>query len=339
MKILVTGGTGFIGSHTVVELLNEGYDVVIVDNLYNSKALVVDRIETITGKRPAFYEVDVTDRKALTEVFEKEPDIEAVIHFAGYKAVGESTRKPIEYYTNNLYSTLVLTDVMRNHGVKKIVFSSSATVYGDPAIIPITEECPLGERTNPYGETKAMQERILTDIVKSDPEWRVMLLRYFNPIGAHASGLIGEDPKGIPNNLLPYVAQVASGKLEKLHVFGNDYPTPDGTGVRDYIHVVDLAKGHVAAIRGMETLPGVQIFNLGTGIGYSVLDILHAFEKACGKTLPYVIDPRRPGDVATCYSDPTKAREVLGWVAEKSLTDMCADAWNWQSKNPNGYGE
>ena len=339
MKILVTGGTGFIGSHTVVELLNEGYDVVIVDNLYNSKELVVDRIETITGKRPTFYKVDVTDRAALTEVFEKEPEIEAVIHFAGYKAVGESTRKPIEYYTNNLYSTLVLTDVMRNHGVKKIVFSSSATVYGDPAIIPITEECPLGERTNPYGETKAMQERILTDIVKSDPEWRVMLLRYFNPIGAHASGLIGEDPKGIPNNLLPYVAQVASGKLEKLHVFGNDYPTPDGTGVRDYIHVVDLAKGHVAAIRGMETLPGVQIFNLGTGIGYSVLDILHAFEKACGKTLPYVIDPRRPGDIATCYSDPTKAREVLGWVAEKSLTDMCADAWNWQSKNPNGYGE
>ena len=339
MKILVTGGTGFIGSHTVVELLNEGYDVVIVDNLYNSKALVVDRIETITGKRPAFYEVDVTDRKALTEVFEKEPDIEAVIHFAGYKAVGESTRKPIEYYTNNLYSTLVLTDVMRNHGVKKIVFSSSATVYGDPAIIPITEECPLGERTNPYGETKAMQERILTDITKSDPEWRVMLLRYFNPIGAHKSGLIGEDPKGIPNNLLPYVAQVASGKLEKLHVFGNDYPTPDGTGVRDYIHVVDLAKGHVAAIRGMETLPGVQIFNLGTGIGYSVLDILHAFEKACGRELPYVIDPRRPGDVATCYSDPTKAKEVLGWVAEKNLADMCADAWNWQSRNPIGYGE
>ena len=339
MKILVTGGTGFIGSHTVVELLNEGYDVVIVDNLYNSKALVVDRIETITGKRPTFYEVDVTDRKALTEVFEKEPDIEAVIHFAGYKAVGESTRKPIEYYTNNLYSTLVLTDVMRNHGVKKIVFSSSATVYGDPAIIPITEECPLGERTNPYGETKAMQERILTDITKSDPEWRVMLLRYFNPIGAHKSGLIGEDPKGIPNNLLPYVAQVASGKLEKLHVFGDDYPTPDGTGVRDYIHVVDLAKGHVAAIRGMETLPGVQIFNLGTGIGYSVLDILHAFEKACGRELPYVIDPRRPGDVATCYSDPTKAKEVLGWVAEKNLADMCADAWNWQSKNPNGYGE
>ena len=226
---------------------------------------------------------------------------------------------------------------MRNHGVKKIVFSSSATVYGDPAFIPITEECPMGERTNPYGETKAMQERILTDIWRSDNEWQVMLLRYFNPIGAHASGRIGEDPKGIPNNLLPYVAQVATGKLEKVHVFGNDYDTPDGTGVRDYIHVVDLAKGHVAAIRGMETLPGVQIFNLGTGNGYSVLDIIRAFSKACGKDLPYVIDPRRPGDVATCYSDPTKAREVLGWVAEKNLEDMCADAWNWQSHNPNGY--
>ncbi|MCR5294181.1 MAG: UDP-glucose 4-epimerase GalE [Lachnospiraceae bacterium] len=339
MKILVTGGTGFIGSHTVIELLNEGYEVVIVDNLYNSKELVADRIETICGRRPAFYKADVTDRQALTEIFEREGGIEAVIHFAGYKAVGESTQKPIEYYANNLYSTLVLTDVMRKHGVKKIVFSSSATVYGDPAVIPITEECPLGERTNPYGESKAMQERILTDIAKSDPEWKIMLLRYFNPIGAHESGLIGEDPKGIPNNLLPYVAQVASGRLEKLHVFGNDYPTPDGTGVRDYIHVVDLAKGHVAAIRGMETLPGVQIFNLGTGIGYSVLDILHAFEKACGKTLPYVIDPRRPGDVAACYSDPSKAKRILGWSAEKNLADMCADAWNWQRKNPNGYGE
>ena len=329
--ILVCGGAGYIGSHAVYRLLEKGERVVVVDNLQTGHREAVHR-------DAVFCQGDIRDRDFLRKVF-RQHDIEAVIHFAGYKAVGESTRKPIEYYTNNLYSTLVLTDVMRNHGVKKIVFSSSATVYGDPAIIPITEECPLGERTNPYGETKAMQERILTDIVKSDPEWRVMLLRYFNPIGAHASGLIGEDPKGIPNNLLPYVAQVASGKLEKLHVFGNDYPTPDGTGVRDYIHVVDLAKGHVAAIRGMETLPGVQIFNLGTGIGYSILDILHAFEKACGKTLPYVIDPRSPGDVATCYSDPTKAREVLGWVAEKSLTDMCADAWNWQSKNPNGYGE
>ena len=272
MKILVTGGTGFIGSHTCVELLNSGYDVVIADNLYNSKALVVDRIETITGKRPAFYELDICDREALNALFDKE-DIDAAIHFAGYKAVGESTQKPIEYYHNNIESTLVLCDVMRKHGVKKIVFSSSATVYGDPAFVPITEECPLGETTNPYGATKSMQERILTDIWRSDNEWQVMLLRYFNPIGAHASGLIGEDPKGIPNNLLPYVAQVASGKRECIHVFGNDYDTPDGTGIRDYIHVVDLAKGHVKAIEGMETLPGVQIFNLGTGNGYSVLDI------------------------------------------------------------------
>ncbi len=338
MSILVTGGTGFIGSHTVVELINAGYDVVIADNLYNSKELVVDRIETITGTRPKFYEIDVADRPALTKVFETEK-IEAVIHFAGYKAVGESTRKPIEYYTNNLMTTLVLTDVMRDYGCKKIVFSSSATVYGDPAFVPITELCPLGETTNPYGTTKAMQERILTDIFKSDNEWQVMLLRYFNPIGAHESGLIGEDPKGIPNNLLPYVSQVALGKLEMVHVFGNDYDTPDGTGVRDYIHVVDLAKGHVKAIEGFEKLDGVNVFNLGTGIGYSVLDIVHAFEKACGKELPFVIDPRRPGDIATCYSDPAKAKEILGWSAEKNLEDMCRDAWKWQSNNPNGYGE
>ena len=338
MKILVTGGTGFIGSHTVVELINEGYDVVIVDNLYNSKAMVVDRIEEITGVRPVFYEADVLDRETMNEIFDKE-DIGAVIHFAGYKAVGESTRMPIEYYHNNIGSTLTLCDVMRKHGVKKIVFSSSATVYGDPAFVPITEECPLGETTNPYGATKSMQERILTDIWKSDNEWRVMLLRYFNPIGAHESGKIGEDPKGIPNNLLPYVAQVASGKLEKVHVFGNDYPTPDGTGVRDYIHVVDLAKGHVSAIRGMEKLEGVNIFNLGTGVGYSVLDIIKAFDKACGKELPYVIDPRRPGDVAECYSDPSKAEAMLGWRAEKGIEDMCTDAWNWQSKNPEGYVE
>ena len=338
MKILVTGGTGFIGSHTCVELLNSGYDVVIAANLYNSKALVVDRIETITGKRPAFYELDICDREALNALFDKE-DIDAAIHFAGYKAVGESTQKPIEYYHNNIESTLVLCDVMRKHGVKKIVFSSSATVYGDPAFVPITEECPLGETTNPYGATKSMQERILTDIWRSDNEWQVMLLRYFNPIGAHASGLIGEDPKGIPNNLLPYVAQVASGKRECIHVFGNDYDTPDGTGIRDYIHVVDLAKGHVKAIEGMETLPGVQIFNLGTGNGYSVLDIIKAFSAACGRDLPYVIDPRRPGDVAQCYSDPAKAREVLGWTAEYNIEDMCRDAWNWQSKNPNGYNE
>ena len=338
MAILVTGGAGFIGSHTVVELQKAGYEVVIVDNLYNSKEIVLDRIETITGKRPTFYDLDVNDREGLNKVFDKE-DIGAVIHFAGYKAVGESTRKPIEYYANNLGSTLVLCDVMRNHGCKKIVFSSSATVYGNPAFVPITEECPLGVTTNPYGESKSMQERILTDIYKSDNEWSVMLLRYFNPIGAHESGLMGEDPKGIPNNLLPYVAQVAAGKLEKVHVFGNDYDTPDGTGVRDYIHVVDLAKGHVKAIQGFEKLNGVNIFNLGTGVGYSVLDIIHAFAKACGKEIPYVIDPRRPGDIATCYSDPTKAKEVLGWTAEKTLEDMCKDAWNWQSKNPDGYGE
>ncbi len=338
MSILVTGGTGFIGSHTCVELIDAGYDVVIADNLYNSKAMVVDRIETITGKRPAFYELDVCDREKLNELFEKE-NIEAVIHFAGYKAVGESTRKPIEYYQNNLGSTLTLCDVMRSHGVKKIVFSSSATVYGDPAFVPITEECPLGDTTNPYGTTKAFQERILTDIWKADNEWNVILLRYFNPIGAHESGLLGEDPKGIPNNLLPYVAQVASGKLEKVHVFGNDYPTPDGTGVRDYIHVVDLAKGHVSAIRGFEKLNGVNVFNLGTGKGYSVLEIIQAFSKACGRDLPYVIDPRRPGDISTCYSDPAKAYEVLGWRAEKNMEDMCRDAWRWQSMNPNGFEE
>jgi UDP-glucose 4-epimerase len=338
MSILVTGGAGFIGSHTCVELIESGYDVIVADNLYNSKALVIDRIEKIAGKRPKFYEIDVCDREALNDLFDKE-SIDAVIHFAGYKAVGESTRKPIEYYYNNLVSTLVLTDVMRNHGCKKIVFSSSATVYGDPAFIPITEECPKGITTNPYGETKSMQERILTDLWKSDNEWKVMLLRYFNPIGAHESGLIGEDPKGIPNNLLPYVAKVAGGKLEMVHVFGNDYDTPDGTGVRDYIHVVDLAKGHVKAIEGMEKLDGVNIFNLGTGTGYSVLDIIKAFSQACGKEIPYVIDPRRPGDIATCYSDPSKAYEVLGWKAEKNLEDMCRDAWRWQSQNPDGYGE
>lgn len=338
MKILVTGGTGFIGSHTCVELLNAGYDVVIADNLYNSKALVVDRIEKITGKRPAFYQIDVCDKNALNNLFDKE-NIDAVIHFAGYKAVGESTHKPIEYYANNLNSTLTLCDVMRKHNVKKIVFSSSATVYGDPQFVPITEECPLHDATNPYGESKVMQERILTDIYKADPDWNIMLLRYFNPIGAHESGLIGEDPKGIPNNLLPYVAQVAFGRLEKVHVFGNDYDTPDGTGVRDYIHVVDLAKGHIKAIEGMEKMNGINIFNLGTGTGYSVLDIIHTFSKVTGKEIPYVIDPRRPGDIATCYSDPTKAYEQLGWKAEKNLEDMCRDSWNWQQKNPNGYGD
>ncbi len=278
MKVLVTGGTGFIGSHTCVELLNAGYDVVIADNLYNSKALVVDRIEKITGRRPAFYELDVNDRAALTDLFDKE-DIDAVIHFAGYKAVGESTRMPLEYYANNIGSTLVLCDVMRAHGCKKIVFSSSATVYGDPAQIPITEECPMGETTNPYGATKAMQERILTDLWKSDNEWQVVLLRYFNPIGAHESGLIGEDPKGIPNNLLPYVSKVAIGELEIVHVFGNDYDTPDGTGVRDYIHVVDLARGHVKALDHIAELPGVSVINLGTGIGYSCQGILQSLRQ------------------------------------------------------------
>ena len=335
-KILVTGGTGFIGSHTCVELINAGYEVVIVDNLYNSSEEVLSRIERITGKRPLFYKADVLDRTALTKIFD-ENEIEAVIHFAGYKAVGESVRKPLEYYHNNIGSTIALCEVMRDHGCKKIVFSSSATVYGDPAQIPITESCPLGEATNPYGATKVMQERILKDLYISDNEWRAVLLRYFNPIGAHESGLMGEDPKGIPNNLLPYVAQVASGKLEKVHVFGDDYDTHDGTGVRDYIHVVDLAKGHVAAVKSIDKVSEVAVFNLGTGIGYSVLEIVHAFEKACGKKLPYVIDGRREGDIAVCYSDPARAKELLDWSAEKDLEDMCRDAWRWQSNNPDGY--
>ena len=338
MQILVTGGTGFIGSHTCVELLNAGYDVIIADNLYNSKEMVVDRIEQITGKRPKFYNLDLRDYDSVSELFDLE-NIDAVIHFAGYKAVGESVKEPLKYYRNNLGSTINLCKAMKRHGCFSIVFSSSATVYGDPAFVPITEECPLGETTNPYGATKSMQERILSDLWQSDNRWHVMLLRYFNPIGAHESGLIGEDPKGIPNNLLPYVAQVASGKLEKVHVFGNDYDTPDGTGVRDYIHVVDLARGHLAAIEGMDKYPGINIYNLGTGNGYSVLDIIKAFSAACGKDLPYVIDPRRPGDVATCYSDPAKALKELGWKAEKNLEDMCRDAWRWQSNNPNGYEE
>lgn len=291
MSILVTGGAGFIGSHTCVELLNAGYEVVVVDNLYNASEKALERVEQITGKKVTFYEADILDRDALNAIFDKE-QVESVIHFAGYKAVGESVRKPIEYYYNNITGTLILCDVMRKHNVKNIVFSSSATVYGDPAFIPITEECPKGKITNPYGQTKGMLEQVLTDIYVSDPEWKVVLLRYFNPIGAHKSGLIGEDPKGIPNNLVPYVAQVAIGKLKCLGVFGNDYDTPDGTGVRDYIHVVDLAKGHVAAIKKVEeTEPGVLIYNLGTGKGYSVLDVVHAFEKACGKEIPYEIKP------------------------------------------------
>ena len=336
MTILVTGGAGYIGSHTCVELLNAGYDVVIIDNLYNSNQKAVDRIEEITGKKVKFYPDDMMDRAAVKRVFD-ENKIDAVIHFAGLKAVGESVHKPIEYYRTNIGSTLNLTDEMRAHDCKNIIFSSSATVYGDPVEIPITENCPKGTCTNPYGWTKWMQEQILTDIHTADPEWNVILLRYFNPIGAHKSGLIGEDPKGIPNNLLPYVAQVAIGKLPEINVFGNDYDTPDGTGVRDYIHVVDLARGHVKAIERFAKKDGVFICNLGTGHGYSVLDVIHAFEKACGKELPYVIRERRPGDIATCYSSPAKAEKELGWTAEFDLEDMCRDSWNWQQKNPNGY--
>ena len=336
MAILVTGGAGYIGSHTCVELLNAGYDVVVVDNLYNSSEKALQRVEQITGKKVKFYEVDLLDQPALKDVFDKET-IESVIHFAGLKAVGESVHKPLEYYHNNITGTLILCDEMRKHGVKDIVFSSSATVYGDPAEIPITENCPKGEITNPYGRTKGMLEQILTDLHTADDEWNVVLLRYFNPIGAHESGLIGEDPKGIPNNLVPYIAQVAVGKLEYLNVFGNDYDTPDGTGVRDYIHVVDLAKGHVKAVKKLTDKDGVSIYNLGTGVGYSVLDVLHAYEKACGKTLKYEIKPRRDGDVAVCYSDSAKAKKELGWVAEKGIEEMCADSWKWQSMNPDGY--
>lgn len=338
MKILVTGGAGYIGSHTCVELLNEGYEVVIVDNLYNSNQKAVDRIEQITQKKVTFYQNDILDREALDQIFTKE-NVDAVIHFAGLKAVGESVRKPIEYYTNNIQGTLILTDVMRKHNVKNIIFSSSATVYGNPAMIPITEECPKGVCTNPYGWTKWMLEQILTDIHTADPEWNVMLLRYFNPIGAHESGLIGEDPKGIPNNLLPYVAQVAIGKLECVGVFGDDYDTPDGTGVRDYIHVVDLAKGHVKALNKIKEQAGVKVYNLGTGNGYSVLDVIHAFEKACGHEIPYQIKPRREGDIATCYSKCDLAKEELGWQAQYNLDDMCASSWKWQTMNPNGYND
>lgn len=336
MKILVTGGAGYIGSHTCVELLNEGYEVVIVDNLDNSNAKAVDRIEQITGKKVTFYEKDIRDKEAMNDIFGREKP-ECVIHFAGLKAVGESVQKPLEYYENNINGTLVMLDAMRKNGCKNIIFSSSATVYGDPAFVPITEECPKGKITNPYGRTKSMLEEILTDLNVSDPEWNVILLRYFNPIGAHKSGLIGEDPKGIPNNLLPYVAQVAVGKLKCLGVFGNDYDTPDGTGVRDYIHVVDLARGHVKAINKIKENPGVKIYNLGTGNGYSVLQVVKAFSKACGHDVPYEIKPRRAGDIATCYADPSLAKKELGWVAEYGIDEMCADSWRWQSMNPNGY--
>ena len=338
--VLVTGGAGFIGSHTVVELLKRGYQVVIVDDLSNASAKVEDRIKTIVGEEAAanltLYVADVNDRDALEDIFNKHA-IDRVIHFAGFKAVGESVTKPIEYYANNIGSTLTLVDVMRNHGCKSIIFSSSATVYGDPDSLPLTEASAKKPATNPYGWTKWMIEQMLSDLHVADEEWNVILLRYFNPIGAHASGLMGEDPKGIPNNLLPYVAQTAIGKREVVHVFGDDYPTPDGTGVRDYIHVVDLATGHAAALGWMNGRTGVEIFNLGTGRGTSVLEIIRAFGEACGHKVPYVIDPRRAGDVAENYADCSKARDLMGWEAQFDIHDMCRDSWNWQSNNPNGY--
>ena len=336
MAILVTGGAGYIGSHTVVELQNAGYDVVVLDNLSNASEKALDRVSKITGKPVKFYKADILDRDALNDIFDKET-IESCIHFAGLKAVGESVVKPWEYYENNIAGTLTLVDVMRKHNVKNIIFSSSATVYGDPAQIPITEECPKGQCTNPYGWTKSMLEQVLTDIQKADPEWNVMLLRYFNPIGAHKSGTIGENPNGIPNNLMPYITQVAVGKLKELGVFGNDYDTPDGTGVRDYIHVVDLAIGHVKALEKLNQKPGLVTYNLGTGTGYSVLDLVKSFEKASGVKIPYKIVDRRAGDIAMCYADPSKAKEELGWVAKYDIDKMCKDSWNWQSKNPNGY--
>ena len=338
MKILVTGGAGFIGSHTCVELLNAGYEAVIADDLSNSSEAVLNRIETITGKRPVFYRTDVKEEQPLREIFDKEKP-EAVIHFAGFKAVGESVDKPVEYYRNNLDSTLNLVERMREAGVFKLIFSSSATVYGDPESVPVSEECPKGMCTNPYGWTKWMIEQILTDLAASDPRWKISLLRYFNPIGAHKSGLIGEDPKGIPNNLLPYIAQVAVGRREALGVFGNDYDTPDGTGVRDYIHVCDLARGHLLAMEHLEKQSGADIFNLGSGRGYSVLEVLHAFEKACGHKLKYEIKPRRSGDVAAVYCDPSKAEKVLGFRTEYDIDRMCEDTWRWQSENPFGYND
>lgn len=335
MKILLTGGAGFIGSHTYVELLAAGHEAVIADNFYNASRRVMERLETITGKPVCWYDVDVCDAQALSRVFESHR-FDAVIHFAGYKAVGESVSKPLEYYRNNLDSTLTLCDVMRRFGVKRIVFSSSATVYGVTDQMPLVETMPTG-CTNPYGWTKYMNEQILRDVAHANPDWSVALLRYFNPIGAHASGLIGEDPVGIPNNLMPYITQVASGKLKQLNVFGNDYPTPDGTGVRDYIHVVDLAQGHVAACQYLMAHTGCEVFNLGTGVGYSVLDLVHTFSRVNQMEIPYVIASRRPGDVARCFADATRAREMLGWTAKKTLEDMCRDSWRWQSQNPNGY--
>ncbi|HAR91683.1 MAG TPA: UDP-glucose 4-epimerase GalE [Eubacterium sp.] len=337
-KILVTGGAGYIGSHTVVELIDNGYDVVVVDNLSNSSKESLSRVEKITGAQVKFYENDIADMDAMDKIF-VENDIDAVIHFAGLKAVGESVEKPLEYYKNNISGTLNMCEVMRKHGVKNIIFSSSATVYGDPETVPITEECPKGVCTNPYGWTKSMLEQILMDFNVADSEWNVILLRYFNPIGAHKSGMIGEDPNGIPNNLMPYITKVATKQLEKLNVFGDDYPTPDGTGVRDYIHVVDLAKGHVKALEKIVENPGVKIYNLGTGKGYSVLEVVKNFEEASGVEIPYVIAPRRAGDIAECYADASLAKEELGWEAEFGIKEMCADSWNWQKNNPSGYNK
>lgn len=336
--ILVTGGTGYIGSHTCVELLEAGYEVVVLDNLSNSSKESLTRIKELTSKEVKFYEGDIADADILNKIFD-ENSIEACIHFAGLKAVGESVEKPLEYYDNNIGGTINLLKVMRERNMKNIIFSSSATVYGNPAQIPITEECPKGTCTNPYGWTKSMLEQIFMDVYKADNTWNIILLRYFNPIGAHKSGRMGENPNGIPNNLMPYVTQVAVGKLKELGVFGDDYDTPDGTGVRDYIHVVDLAKGHVSAIKKIEENCGLDIYNLGTGTGYSVLDIVKNFEEATGVKVPYSIKPRRAGDIATCYCDPTKAKNELGWEAQYDIKDMCADSWRWQKNNPNGYEE
>ena len=336
MSVLVTGGLGYIGSHTCVELMNAGQEIVVVDNLYNCKKSSYDRIKALTGKDFSFYECDIRNKEGLNEVFEKE-NITSVIHFAGLKAVGESVRKPLEYFDNNITGTLVLLDVMRKHNCKKIVFSSSATVYGMNNVSPLTEDMEVGGVTNPYGRTKFMIECILKDLYVSDNSWSICLLRYFNPIGAHKSGTMGEDSNGIPNNLMPFITQVAIGKLDHLNVFGDDYDTPDGTGVRDYIHVVDLALGHIKAVEKVEGEDGLFIYNLGTGVGYSVLDVVKAFEKASGKKIPYVIGPRRDGDIATCYSDPSKALKELGWKAERGIEEMCEDSWRWQSQNPNGY--
>ncbi len=337
MKILVTGGAGYIGSHTCVELLNAGYEIAVLDNLDNSCEKSLEAVKKLTGKDFPFYKVDLLDYEATEKVF-AENKFDSVIHFAGLKAVGESTKIPIRYYHNNITGTLNLVDIMQKHDVYNLVFSSSATVYGMPKTVPITEDFPTST-TNPYGSTKLMIENILKDVYASNNKWSITLLRYFNPIGAHKSGTMGEDPKGIPNNLLPYVAQVAVGKLEYIHVFGNDYPTHDGTGVRDYIHVVDLALGHLAAIKKKSNESGVHTYNLGTGNGYSVLDVIKAFEKACGKELPYKIEERRPGDIAECYADPKKAKEELGWTATREIAEMCEDSWRWQSNNPNGYNE